>query len=161
MHAVVGPILLKEGGYAFDLWTLEEGLTRGYAYRCVEDAHYARNIEIRSQRRERSGLTLTCNTLAEFTSAVVERGVPYRAFVSNLEARSVAPAHPLEKRPASAVAVVHSLSGTPASSSSSHTVAVASEGARQSPRGESDPPEEIFGPLGRAERLNWLSWKKR
>ena len=55
----------------------------------------------------------------------------------------------------------HSLSGTPASSSSSQTVAVASEGARQSPRGDSDPPEEILGPLGRAERLNWLSWKKR
>ena len=55
----------------------------------------------------------------------------------------------------------HALSGTPASSSSSHTVAVASEGARQSPRGDSEPPDEIFGPLGRAERLNWLSWKKR
>ena len=30
MHAVVGPILLKEGYYAFDLWTPEEGLSRGY-----------------------------------------------------------------------------------------------------------------------------------
>src|SRR5579864_400784 len=55
----------------------------------------------------------------------------------------------------------YSLSGTPASSSSSHTVAWASEGARQSPRGDKEPPDEIFGPLGRAERLNWLNWKKR
>ena len=31
-----------------------------------------------------------------------------------------------------------------------------SEGARQSPRGDSDPPAETFGPFGRAERLNWL-----
>src|SRR5215471_773668 len=54
-----------------------------------------------------------------------------------------------------------SLSGTPASSSSSHIVALASEGARQSPRGDKEPPDEIFGPLGSAERLNWLSWKKR
>jgi hypothetical protein len=55
----------------------------------------------------------------------------------------------------------YSLSGTPASSSSSQTLAVASEGARQSPRGDSEPPEEILGPLGNAERLNWLSSKKR
>ena len=55
----------------------------------------------------------------------------------------------------------HSLSGTAASSSSSQTLAVASEGARQSPRGDSDPPDEIFGPLGKADRLNWLSSKKR
>jgi len=39
MLAVVGPILLKEGCYVFDLWTPEEGLCRGYAYRRVEDAH--------------------------------------------------------------------------------------------------------------------------
>src|SRR5437667_8458966 len=46
----------------------------------------------------------------------------------------------------------HSLSGTPASSSSSHTVAMASEGARQSPRGDNEPLEEVFGPLGKAAR---------
>src|SRR5215471_2417399 len=55
----------------------------------------------------------------------------------------------------------HSVSGTFVSSSSSQTLAVASEGARQSPRGDSEPPDEILGPLGRAERLNWLSSKKR
>ena len=40
------------------------------------------------------------------------------------------------------------------SSSSSQARGLASDGMRQSPRGESEPPEEIFGPLGRAERLN-------
>ena len=40
------------------------------------------------------------------------------------------------------------------------TFALASEGARQSPRGDSDPPEEIFGQLGSAERLNWLAKKR-
>ena len=39
--------------------------------------------------------------------------------------------------------------------------AEASLGARQSPRGESEPPEETFGPFGTAERLNWLVSKKR
>jgi hypothetical protein len=36
-----------------------------------------------------------------------------------------------------------------------------SEGARQSPRGDSDPPADTFGPLGSAERLNWLNAKNR
>src|SRR5205085_3440943 len=55
----------------------------------------------------------------------------------------------------------YSLSGMFRSSSSSHTAACESEGARQSPRGDSEPPEEIFGPFGSAERLNWLCSKKR
>jgi hypothetical protein len=46
-------------------------------------------------------------------------------------------------------------------SSSNQTVASESLGARQSPRGESEPPEPTFGPFGIAERLNWLIWKKR
>jgi hypothetical protein len=36
-----------------------------------------------------------------------------------------------------------------------------SDGARQSPRGESDPPADTLGPFGIAERLNWLKPKKR
>ena len=34
-------------------------------------------------------------------------------------------------------------------------------GARQSLRGDSEPPDPTFGPLGMAERLNWLVWKNR
>ena len=30
MHIVVGPVLTRMGGYAFDCWTPEEGLSRGY-----------------------------------------------------------------------------------------------------------------------------------
>ena len=142
MLAVVGPILLKEGRYAFDLWTAEEGLSRGYPYHRIEDAHYARNAEIRSRRRAPRGATMACGTLEEFTFAVAEREATFQALVAKLDPP-------------------HSLSGTPASSSSSHTLALASDGARQSPRGDSEPPDEIFGPLGSAERLNWLSSKKR
>jgi hypothetical protein len=46
MHIVVGPVLMRKGGYAFDCWTPEQGLTLGYTYGRVEDAHYARNVEI-------------------------------------------------------------------------------------------------------------------
>ncbi len=51
--------------------------------------------------------------------------------------------------------------GTFCRNSLSHTSASESLGARQSPRGESEPPEPTFGPLGIAERLNWLILKKR
>ena len=36
-----------------------------------------------------------------------------------------------------------------------------SDGARQSPRGDNDPPWETFGPFGSAERLNCAKAKKR
>ncbi len=92
MHTLVGPILTKEGGYAFDIWTPEEGLSCGYAYRRIEDAHYARNAEIRSRKRGRPLPALTCDTLEQFTSAVAERDATFRTLVSNLEAEAVEPA---------------------------------------------------------------------
>jgi len=51
MQIVVGPVLARKGGYAFDCWTSEEGFSRGYAYSRIEDAHYARNAEIRSRKK--------------------------------------------------------------------------------------------------------------
>jgi hypothetical protein len=47
------------------------------------------------------------------------------------------------------------------SKSLSHAAAEESLGARQSPRGDNDPPELTLGPFGKAERLNWLVSKKR
>jgi hypothetical protein len=94
MNTVVGPILIKEGHYAFDLWTPEEGLSRGFAYRRIEDAHYARNAEIRSRRRARSGPAMACSTLDEFTLAVAEREATFRVLVSNLDVKLDGPAQP-------------------------------------------------------------------
>src|SRR5436309_14658948 len=97
MHTVVGPILAKEGGYAFDIWTPEEGLSCGYTYSRIEDAHYARNAEIRSRKRGRPLSALTGDTLDEFTSAVAERDSTFRALVSNLEAKAAEPVHPPQR----------------------------------------------------------------
>ena len=97
MYTVVGPILTKKGGYAFDIWTPEEGLSCGYAYRRIEDAHYARNAEIRSRKQGRPVPAVTCNTLDEFTSAVAERDATFCALVSNLEAKAVEPVHPHQR----------------------------------------------------------------
>ena len=58
------PVLTRADGYRFDTWTAGLGVTLGYAYRRIEDAHYARNAEIKvfAQRR---ALTV-CQTLDEF-----------------------------------------------------------------------------------------------
>src|SRR5690606_22890956 len=52
-------------------------------------------------------------------------------------------------------------SGNTESSSASQAFAFPSLGARQSPRGESDPMGDTFGPFGMAERLNWANPKNR
>jgi hypothetical protein len=93
MQAVVGPILIKQGCYAFDLWTPEEGLSRGYAYRRIEDAHYARNVEIKSRRRQPDS-AVVCDSLDEFTTALIEREATYRALVFNLNPQRLEVAQP-------------------------------------------------------------------
>src|SRR5580692_8864708 len=47
----LGPVLVRKGGYSFDCWTPEEGLSRGYTYGRIEDARYARNVEIRTRNK--------------------------------------------------------------------------------------------------------------
>ena len=96
MPAIVGPILLKQGCYAFDLWTPEEGLSPGYGYRRIEDAQYARNAEIKSRRRQPEAM-LVCATLEEFTTAVAEREATYRSLVSRLRPQLAGSARTMER----------------------------------------------------------------
>jgi hypothetical protein len=56
--------------------------------------------------------------------------------------------------------VVHT-SGTPSLSSWTQTSESTSAGARQSLRGDNEPPDPTFGVFGRHDRLNWLKLKKR
>ena len=66
MGIVIGPVLRRGDGYRFDTWTSGKGVTRGYPYRRIEDAHYARNAEIRRLRRGRAPAAIVCETLDEF-----------------------------------------------------------------------------------------------
>jgi hypothetical protein len=75
MHAVVGPVITRKGGYAFDWWTPEAGLSRSYSYPRVEDAHYARKVEIRARRRS----AVVCSTLDEFASVLAAGKFPAEA----------------------------------------------------------------------------------
>ena len=66
MEIVVGPVLTRKGGYSFDCWTPEKGLSRGYAYGRIEDAHYAGKVEIRSHKKGYSDHTIDCSTVDDF-----------------------------------------------------------------------------------------------
>ena len=69
-RVVIGPVVTREGGYAFDLWTPENGLARGYCYQLVEYARYARKYEIKTQPPDRTRSLIACATLDEFTAAL-------------------------------------------------------------------------------------------
>lgn len=80
MGVVVGPVLERPNGYAFYTWTVENGVSRGYLYRRVEDASYARKVIVDRAVSKYSGATpvgdvRTCRTLEEFMVELVERGV--------------------------------------------------------------------------------------
>ena len=78
MDIVIGPVLKRLDGYSFDVWTAVKGVTRGYPYRRIEDAHYARNAEIRASARGRARAATVCQTLDEFIvkSTGCERSLP-------------------------------------------------------------------------------------
>jgi hypothetical protein len=66
MNIVIGPVLSRAQGYAFDTWTAGKGLTRSYPYHRVEQAYYARNAEIKAFAQSRAAAAIVCQTLDEF-----------------------------------------------------------------------------------------------
>jgi hypothetical protein len=66
MGIVIGPVLRRADGYGFDIWTAGEGVTRGYPYRRIEDAHYAWKAEIKAFAQGRAVAAIVCQTLDEF-----------------------------------------------------------------------------------------------
>jgi hypothetical protein len=47
-------------------------MTRGYPYRRIEDAHYARNAEIRASAQGRAASAIACQILDEFIAKSTE-----------------------------------------------------------------------------------------
>ena len=68
MSVILGPVLVRRGGYAFDAWTPEQGLSRGCVYRRIEDAYYARKAEIHSSDKGHAS-HVVCSTVDEFARA--------------------------------------------------------------------------------------------
>ena len=71
MQIVVGPVLTRKGGYGFDCWTSEEGFNLGNPDGRVEDAHYARNVEIRTGKKGYSDHTIACSTVDDFVRLTI------------------------------------------------------------------------------------------
>ena len=61
----------EEGWLCLDCWTPEEGFSRGYAYSRIEDAHYARNVEVRSRKKGYLDRTIACNTVDDFVRLTI------------------------------------------------------------------------------------------
>jgi hypothetical protein len=66
MGTVIGPVLMRADAYRFDTWTAGTGVSRGYPYRRIEDAYYARNAEIKASAQGRVLAAVVCQTLDEF-----------------------------------------------------------------------------------------------
>jgi hypothetical protein len=66
MGIVIGPVLRRADAYRFDTWIAGKGVSRGYPYRRIEDAHYARNAEIKASAQGRVPSAIVCQILDEF-----------------------------------------------------------------------------------------------
>ena len=66
MGMVIGPVLRRADGYGYDIWAAGKGVTLGYPYRRIEDAHYARNADIKASAQGRALAAIVCQTLDEF-----------------------------------------------------------------------------------------------
>jgi FHA domain len=76
MNIVIGPVLSRADGYAFDTWSAGKGLTRSYPYRRIDQAYYARNAEIKASDRSRARAAIVCQTLDEFIVKLTGDGCP-------------------------------------------------------------------------------------
>ena len=66
MGIVIGPVLRRDDGYRFDTWTAGKGVSRGYPYRRIEAAHYARKAEMKASAQDHALAAIVCQTLDEF-----------------------------------------------------------------------------------------------
>jgi hypothetical protein len=76
MQTIIGPVLARSGLYGFDTWSGTSGLCRGFGYRRIEDAYYARNATLAGDTR-----AIPCGTLDAFL-AEVEDASAGRSFPS-------------------------------------------------------------------------------
>ena len=65
MQIVAGPIVTRDGGFAFEKWAPDKGLRRGYSYLRIEHDHYARKAEIRWHAISFAGPMVPCSTVDE------------------------------------------------------------------------------------------------
>ena len=76
MNIVIGPVLRRGDGFAFDTWSAGRGVTRSYPYHRIDQAYYARNAEIKASVHSRPLAAIVCQTLDEFVVKLTGDGYP-------------------------------------------------------------------------------------
>lgn len=70
MDMLIGPLIERSGKFAYDTFTVAEGLKGSFCYRCVSEARYdQRAVAAQAERDPRRNLRI-CETLAEFERSV-------------------------------------------------------------------------------------------
>lgn len=77
---LVGPVVCRDGGFAFDVWTATDGVKRGFAYRQVEQAEYDRRTTLLGLHQPAGTAMTACATAAAFADAcdkLAATGAPF------------------------------------------------------------------------------------
>ena len=65
INIVIGPVLARAGGYIYETWTPEQGLCDSYVYPRIDNAYYARAVEIAHYKKQ-GAYERICETVDEF-----------------------------------------------------------------------------------------------
>jgi hypothetical protein len=68
---LVGPVVSRNGGFAFDTFCTPNGLKRGYPYRRVEQANYDRKATLLGLQLSHDFVTTACETIFEFQQGCI------------------------------------------------------------------------------------------
>jgi hypothetical protein len=66
INVVVGPVLARAGGYVYETWTPQQGLCGSFVYPRIDNAYYARAVEIAQFQRRSPRQAKICDTIDEF-----------------------------------------------------------------------------------------------
>ena len=70
MELVIGPLLERDGGYSYDIFTRAEGLRRSFRYPRVDAARYDQRALMAEAKRDPRCEVRICETQSEFEQFV-------------------------------------------------------------------------------------------
>jgi hypothetical protein len=70
MDILIGPLLERNGGYSYDIFTLVDGLRSSFRYLRVDAARYDQRALIAEARRDPACIAHICETQSEFQQKV-------------------------------------------------------------------------------------------
>jgi len=70
MKLLIGPLLERNGGYSYDIFTPEEGLRRSFRYLRIDVARYDQRALAAEARRDSRCQVRICDTQSEFEKLV-------------------------------------------------------------------------------------------